>query len=455
MNAPQETPLFGPDASASDAFTRRDVLALLFKYKWQIVFVWFGVSLLVGAGLWWLPPSYVSEAKLLIRTEQLGRPSFIAGVAAYRDAPDVDNSMRKLETEMELLLSRPLAEQVVRDLGLRYEQVYHPPLTHLLAPIAALVGDIRQRYFGLPPPAPGRFDDTVDALLKSIKVTPAKGRSGEAPNLIDLEIVAADPAVARDALAAMIGAYQRFSVEIDERNGKRVVGIIEERVALAERAVLDAQGRLEALGARRDATRAAVPGADAVGSQSVVAEGASMTASLRARIAQLEIELAEQQQRFTPQMASIGTLRATIADLKARLDRELRKAARGDAEFMALQREWRLAEERYVDLERRLSQIRLFLQVNREQDASRILVDPPREPAGSEWKKRVALAIVASVAGLLLALLVAALRNFGDHRLTRPADVARYTGLELLAVFDRLDTPGLRQFTGATGSETR
>jgi len=455
MNAPEETPLFGRHAPIPEAFTRRDLLAVLFRYKWQIVVVWLAVSLLVGLGLWWLPANFVSEAKLLIKTEQLGRPSFITGIAAYREAPDVDNSMRKLETEMELLLSRPLAEQVVRELDLRYEQVYHSPLTHLLAPIAALIDDVKQRYFGFPPPDPRRFNATVEALLKSIKVAPAKGRSGEAPNLIDLQIIAADPAVARNALAAMIDAYQRFSLDVDQRDGKRVSSIIEERVGLAERALLDAQGKLEALGAHRDAARVASSAAGAVGTQAVFAEGVSISASLRARIAQLEIELAEQQQRFTPQMASIGTLKATIADLKVRLDREMRKVARGDAEFMAHQRELRLAEERYVDLERRLSQISLFLQVNRKEDASRLLVEPPLEPSGSEWKKSVAIGVAASVAGLLLALLIAALRNFADHRLTRPSDVARYTGLELLAVVDELDSNALRRFTATSRREAR
>ena len=41
--------------------------------------------LLAGAALWFLPPTYVAEAKVLIKTEQEGGPAFYSGLAAYRE----------------------------------------------------------------------------------------------------------------------------------------------------------------------------------------------------------------------------------------------------------------------------------------------------------------------------------------------------------------------------------
>ena len=448
-------------------FTVRDLLTLLFKHRWVILGIWLLVSLVAVWSLTRLPPSYVAQAKLLIKTEQQGQASPLSGITAYREGQDLDPSIRKLETEMDLLLSRPLVAKVVEQLSLRHDQVYHPPYAHLLTPMIRAYGEVKRRFFGGPPPDGRRLDDTVDALMSSISVAPAKSRSGEAtPNLIVLRIVTADPAVADQALTALIAQYVAFTNRLDEQDSARVYKLVKARTQEAAAQVQAAQHRLERLsaGARTMEPMAAalVPGSGAPATTrgdarsespnpqapQLLAPAESVTALLRRRLTQLELDLIEQQEIYTPRMDSIVTLKSQIAQVRTRLDAEIRKAARESTEVQSLQRELRLAEANHQELERKLTQIDLFLQMNPEQSSARVVVEPARRPSGSEWKKQVLQGALISVAGLMLALAVAALREFTDHRLARPADVERYLGLPVLTTLNLLEPPQLRQLDG-------
>jgi uncharacterized protein involved in exopolysaccharide biosynthesis len=180
----------------------------------------------------------------------------------------------------------------------------------------------------------------------------------------------------------------------------------------------------------------------------LLAPAESVTALLRRRLTQLELDLIEQQQIYTPKMESIATLQAQIAQVRSRLDAETRKAARESTELQSLQRVLRLAEENHHELERKLTQIDLFLQMNPQQSSTRAVVEPARRPSGSEWKKLAIQGVAISVAGLMLALATAALIEFADHRLARPHDVERYIGLPVLATVNVLSDTQLRQLDG-------
>lgn len=453
MTAMPPSPYLSPPPDERPPFTVRDLLTLLFKHRWLILGMWVLVTLVGAWSLHRLPASYVAQAKLLIKTEQQGQPSPLSGITAYRDGQDLDPSIRKLETEMDILLSRPLVAKVVEQLQLRHEQVYHPPYAHLLAPVLHAYGALKRRLFGGDAPETNRFDETVDALMKSIVVAPAKSRSGEAtPNLISLQVITADPSVADQALTALIAQYVAFSNRLEEQDSARVYKLVKARVTEAAAEVQAAQQRLERLsaGARTVEPMAAalVPGSGAPSppnrgdprsespnpqAPQLLAPAESVSALLRRRLTQLELDLIEQQQVYTTRMESVATLKAQIAQVRSRLETEIRKAARESTEMQSLQRELRLAETNHQELERKLTQIDLFLQINPEQSSTRVVVEPARRPSASEWKKQVLVGIAISVAGLMLALAMAALREFTDHRLQNPDDVQRHLGMPVLS----------------------
>ncbi len=157
--------------TANQGLTRRDVLNLLFKHLWVVLGTFLLVASIVWTGIAMLPATYVAKAKLLIRVEQQGTPSFMSGIAAYRDARDADPASRKLETEMGLLTARPLAEDVVSKLDIDYRSVYHPPYVHYLEPVSAFVAQIEGWWYGRPPaPSARGFTETVVAFGRALEV---------------------------------------------------------------------------------------------------------------------------------------------------------------------------------------------------------------------------------------------------------------------------------------------
>lgn len=449
--------IFDPTDHDTDAsFTKRDLYVILFKHKWLILLMWGAVTFLVAYALIHLPPVYVAEGKVLVKTEQQGRPSLLSGIAAYKDALDTDPSNKKIETEMEILLARPLVEQVVRELDLKITDVYQPPYVHLLIPVGTTIDWIKLHWFGLPPGPSREFDRTVDALLKSLKVAPGVSKSGEAtPNIFVVKFQAANASTARNALDRLLSIYLLYSNNLDQKYGEKAYSILEQKVQSAQGLVTEAQKKIQVFSvANSDASYMAIGPAKSLGSQPIDAEGGSgvsrsnagssatgesSTGLLRTKLTQLQLELEEQRQLYTNKVESVHALEATIKQVSSRLFSQVARDAERNSTFGALQRELQLAEDNLFDLKRKLTQIGLFLEMNPGQASSRIVVDPPREPDSSEWKKSVVIGAVISFAGLLLGLALASFSEYADHRLGTPRDVARHIDIPVLAVIDRLN----------------
>jgi uncharacterized protein involved in exopolysaccharide biosynthesis len=454
----------GPDAGIanerSSALTKRDLLTILFKHWFIILLCWLGVSALVAWALVSLPPKYVAEAKVLVKIEQQGRPSFLSGIAAYSETPDIEPANRKLETEMEIMLSRPLIERVVSELNLQPDDMYRPPYVHLLKPLSSLTTFVSHSILGLSERPPRDFETTVSAFAKSITVAPAKSKSGEAtPNLIAVRFQAATPQAAYEGLSRLMLHYQHYSNDLDQKSGERVVTVVSAQLKEAASAVEIAQEEIKKFSAqvrnaidpgvaaiRMPSERSAgdnLPGAD----RQPTSEG--LLLSLRGRVAELEIQLAEQKRLYTDKVDSISMLKKSLAEARQRLVEQTQESAHNANQLMTLQRTLRLAEDHYLDLKHKLTQVQLFLEMNPDQVTNRVIIEPPQLPAESEWKKSLVFGIAASLAGLLFGLGLASMREYADHRLTTPGDVERYTGLPLLITVDAMDKERLRTFIGA------
>src|SRR5436190_21122867 len=94
-------------------FKADDILYILFRHKWKIIF--FSAAGIITAGLIWLltPPLYQSEAKFFIRyvqdTKSLGPPGSDLGRSQSPDSRG-DNV---INSEAEILTSLDLASDVV------------------------------------------------------------------------------------------------------------------------------------------------------------------------------------------------------------------------------------------------------------------------------------------------------------------------------------------------------
>lgn len=461
------TPIFEEhDEDRYGTFTRRDLIRLLFKHKGIIFASFAAVTAIVVSVLWYLPATYEFSGRVLVMIEQEGRPNFFTGVAAYLARRDTDPVQRKIETEMELVDSRAIAAQVVRRLNLHYSEVYHKPYVHLM--------DLAERYLGpaleglgvLKSPQKRGFDDTVDALIKSITVEPVKSKSANTnSNIIKVTLRSPDPQLGRRELDALLEAYTRFQPALQQTAGQRAQTLVRNNMDESYQQVLKAQKRLRTFLANHGPVAGSGmtggilpnPAALSVGAdlgpssarkrggqkqdgfrydeQSVLTSPGDETAvsMMKTRLVAMELKLLDMQQDFGHDNEAVNKLKKSIALLKPRLKKEMDAYAADQITQISLERDLHADENKYLELKKRLSQIQLFLEMNAGQAGNRVVVASPVTPDSSDWKKRVLVGSLGSVGGLFLGFLLAGIREYSDHLLDSKERVQRSLHMPVLA----------------------
>jgi uncharacterized protein involved in exopolysaccharide biosynthesis len=444
--------LFEAEQGRVPSFTWRDLVRIFFKYKAVILNCALVVPFAVSLGLYCLPASFVTSAKVLVRIEEQGTPTFFSGIAAFRDSTTPEPANRKFENEMEFVDVWPNAAEVVRRMGLTYDRVYHSPLAHLVDPVTDFYEHVMARYFDVPPkPDRKGFVDTVNALQQSISVAPLVSKSAETTsNLMEVRLRGVDAASTQKTLEQLLDVYQNFDTAQKRESSQRAYDIIAAETGRAKEAVLAAQNEIERFMAQRRVVRGSTATANATsaGDPPQALSGPrdeSTIGSIRARLLRREIELSDMQRDFPGRVGEIQSLQQSIADLESRLDQEVKKYAENEARLLELQRALHLAEMEYTELDKRLAQISLFQQVMASALPSRTIVEPPLVPASSEWKKKILVAVLSVFSGLALGICLAAVRQFGDHRLETEADVERHLGIPVVASFPRVSQPQLEE----------
>ncbi len=445
---------FSPEAVGS--FTMRDFLIVLFKH-WITILISF--SVVSGAtifGLANIPPTYIGEAKVLIRTEQQGSPSFLSGIAAYREPRESDPVVRKLETEMEMLTTRSLAEQVVDDLQLTWNDVYHPAYVHLLQPLANFVDWSLAKLVGIAPDpdAYGR-DATVAAFMRSVSVAPTKSKSAETTsNVVSLTLKAPSARVAQVGLQRLLGAYLAHPVADADRAGREALEVIERNLLESEGDVRLAQTRIQALLGREGSAlgyaRAPVD-MESIAGQARLPPDQNSVSLMKSRLVEMELKLVDLRQTYLESQENVVILRNSIAELRDLINRQLLSAAAAESSYSGLARDLHAAEQLYLDLRKKRDQIALFIKLNPSQIDNRSVTELPLLPRSSEWKKSVLLSVLGSFSGLILGLGLAGLREYTDQRLQHPEAVSRALGIESLGAFASLSSREVRLLTGCRG----
>jgi len=431
--------LFGaPESDAASSFTRRDAIRALFRHKWTVVICFLAVTLTVIGGLLMLPPTYETEGKLLVRTDAQQDPSFFSDLAAMNPRLDRDPVNRRLETEMELIETRPFAEAVVRDLGLTYDQVYHKPLTHLVEPLMVAYDWMRPRLFGHPAKERKGFDQVVEAVQRSIVVQPVQSKSADVnSNLLEVHFRAAEPVVAQRGLQVLLDTYARRQTAMNDSAAEAALSVVSAEAGAAATRLSMARARLrDYLAGSPGALQAASPAVAGVGGSATPAgvRGGSRLNELDDRLTTLQLELLRTRQVYREESDTVASLRAQIAALQAAVEGETRNGAGDLAQLAALEREVRLSEARATQLEDRRNAIALFRLANTTQPSSHVVVEPPLVPDSSDWKKRVAIGVLGALMGVLLGLALAGMAEIGDPTFTSKTLVRRWLGLEVLTV---------------------
>src|SRR5205823_877103 len=123
-----------------------------------------------------------------------------------------------------------------------------------------------------------------------------------------------------------------------------------------------------------------------------------------------------------------------IALLRERIDAEVKQNAVNYSQFNELDRDLRAAEARFNGLQVKQSEIALYVEVSRKQSFERVVVEQPLVPESSDWKKRMAIVLLGSMAGLMLGIGLTGLSEYTAQTMDSKSDIRRYLGLDVLAV---------------------
>lgn len=454
MQASLPPPLFTPPAVAAEqSLSLRDWMEMLWRQLGVILLC----TVVVGGALAWLMAGqksvHASTATVWVQTEQQGMPTFLSGIAAYRDSPYPDPVNRKIETEMELMVTRSAATEVIRSLGIREEQLARSPLDHLKARLKALLPKKSPARSG---PAPDGATGLEELFLKGLTVTPLRsGTADTTSNLLELRFECADAELAPKALQALLNSYFRLAAQQNRTLGQSTAQLIDSQLAQARDELRSVEDKILALSVRGGAVAAsttlASPGASSgprapgpgglrydLGAELTGTVHTQAMSQLKSQAQELQAQLDQARELYTDEAENVKLLRQRLAGVQQRLAQGIAQGARMDAEMGRLERQRSLAQERFVELRKKLDQIELYLQLNPTDAASRSVVDAPSHPEADQGKSRGLLLVLGPVAGLLLGLLLAGLREFADSRLRNAQEVRRVLGLNVLGAVPSL-----------------
>jgi uncharacterized protein involved in exopolysaccharide biosynthesis len=429
-------PLSGPPRPPS--LTPGEVAAVLRRNVWPIAASVAIVSALAFGVYRLQKPVFVSTARILVQTDQLGTPSFLSGIAAYRESQIAEPVGRKLETEMALITNRASASEVVAALGIDGASLPASPLVRL----KALVAPLTQRL-GLAEPEPELPAKVVSDFLAALSVEPVRSKTAETTsNVLEIALATTDPALSTRALKGVLETYLRVSTQQNRGLGTETTRLLQAEIAQSKKELKTIEDAMVALAVRESAqpefasstTTAALGGTGQARRDAGRNANETATSQLVTQVLDLQGQLDALRENFTEQTESVVRLRQRLGEVRARLATQMRTSATNSSTFNQLERQRAIAQDQYVELRRKLGQIDLYMALTPAALDGRIVVSPPTRPeAENRDGARSKLPLIAGpVAGLLLGLLLAGLRELLQPRVRTRREVERLLGLHML-----------------------
>jgi uncharacterized protein involved in exopolysaccharide biosynthesis len=212
------------DTTLEPQGTLRDIFYIIFKHKVKICTLFFTVVLTVTAGSFLMSPTYEASSKILLKfgRENVYSPTTPAGGST----PIVMDLSReeRLNSEVEMLTGRNLAEKAIRDIGLEalYPELLEKPLFSFGAPSKLTPFDRALLVF--------EKKLTVEALKKS--------------NIIDIRFQHQDPAAAARVVNTLVAVFLEHHISVYKESGG--YGFFIEQVNLCEKKLKDSEEELKA-----------------------------------------------------------------------------------------------------------------------------------------------------------------------------------------------------------------
>jgi uncharacterized protein involved in exopolysaccharide biosynthesis len=442
--------------------TPRDLLRLLVKHSGVIVLALIAVTL-AAVGLYMLQrPVYTSVARVWVKTEQ-GSPSFLSGVTAYREPLYPDPVNRRIETEMELMVTRTSAASVVERLKVQSDQLPVAPL----GTVISLISPSK--------PGPAASNLLVENFLKSVAIEPLRSKTADTTsNILEVKFDSVDPALAPKALSMLLDNYLAVAATQNRRLGEEAARLLTTEAQQSREELLALDAQIVGLAARNAPRAAAAEPATEAGngkrsrasreggkesrstrrSRENTFAGAPVgneqaLAALKTQTVEMQSELDALRELYTDDAENVRALRRRLEAMQRRLAEGLTASVQAVSNLGTLERQRALAQERYTEVQKKLDQINLYLRLNPSDAESRVIVDAPSRPLESEGKRKALIVLAGPVLGLLLGLLLAGLREVFDQRLQSSREVQARLGLPVLGALPRYGAADRQRLAGA------
>lgn len=387
--------------------TRRDLLVFIFKWQWTMVLVFAAVVGLVTVGVYVLAPSYRATASLVV--EPMKSPSIRTELAAGRiETAEVIN------TEMAIVLSRTVMENAVDKLRLADRPQRVTAVSRTADRVRGALEDL-----GLVT-ALDRRERWIIGLMKDITAKPTVSS-----NVFTIRYQHEDPQLAADIVNAVTDEYLSHHVAIYSDKG--VVDFY--RVQMDQ-----AKDKLDTARAALDRYKSVNTLAAAAARKERLVEE---TTGVRERISRMNLELTEAAARYGNSHERAVLLREklrTSQDEVTRLRAQLQELERAEARSLEMEGMVKAQEKTYLAYRDQFDHASLSTAGNKNVVNVRIL-DHAHVPARPVFS-RLFLILVATLAGAVLAVLVAMVREYFDQRVT-PALAEQILGVPVLGSIER------------------
>jgi uncharacterized protein involved in exopolysaccharide biosynthesis len=380
----------------------------VFKWKWTMVFVFVTMVGLVTTGVYVLPETYRATAAVIV--EPMKSPSIRVETYAGRvETAEIIN------TEMAIAASRTVMTNVVDRLRLperpRRDTVISRTLQRLQATLADL-GLVR---------ALDRRERWIRGLMADVTVKPTVSS-----NVFTIRYEYEDPQMAADIVNGVTDEY--FSRHVTIYSDKGVVDFYRKQMDQAKAKLDVARADLERYKAEKTLAAAAAR------KDRLVTE----VTGVRERISRMNLELTEVAARFGNADQRAALLREklrTSADEMTRLQLQLEELERAEAKALAMEVGVKAQEKTYLAYRDGFDHASLSTAANENVANVRILdyADVPARPMFS----RLFLILVAALAGTVLAVLIAMVREYFDHRVMTPTLAEEILGVPVLGSIER------------------
>lgn len=394
--------------------TIRDILIFLFKWKRVICFTFLFILLLTTVLTYLIPPSYVAQASVLVERNRAPamRSSFVSGM----EAAEV------LNTEVQIALSHTViaaaVDKVAPHLRPKGSSVARRIINGIRGMMSAsgLVPEIspRQRW--------------IRSLMSSVKAEPVTVSS-----ILRISFENPDPQLATQIVNTITDEYIKHHLKVYSALGSSE--FYKSRMEQSEKT-------LDQLRQKRRAMQKEFPTV-AIKEQKSALVG--QLADLHVDLIRKRNELVQLQQTYSPGHEKIRTVERQLKELNNRIEDTEQELARLDVQQEDLRQVDMLIgnqEEILLEQRKRFEEDRMNELANTSMVNVR-LVEYASVPSRPRYS-RLFLIFIAAAGGLVMAVMLALVLEYFDHRVEEPDDAESALGVPVVGSVNRLSRQEIR-----------